>query len=494
TEPTGPKNVGIDDIKDFPVVQVLPDIEDPSTIGPIVLDIPDFEGVRPDTTIDVIQGDYSYTPSEYEEVLLSDLTDEIHRMLGGELVLPEAAWRQIYTRTIENSDNASAVMLDEAANEYAARGWSTPGGVLNKRIREAQQKAQDAKASTNREIFIKRADMEVDTVKFAVAQGIAVEQLYLSVWTTIEGNKIRAVELAVQTAISFLNVQVAVLNAQVAAYQADASVYKTLIEAEVAKLEQYRIEIQLEQLELEADKIRIEAYNSDLKRVATLIEHHNSQVNTVRVRIETEKLAFDAYAIKMQGYLGRVQAYSAEWDGYAAGMRGEVAKTENYKARVQAYGAEVDAYRALIQGEGVRIDAEAKIAQMDIERMNGDIKRYLGQSEAEINRIEAQVNLYDTEIKGYGADVDYFDAQVNQYSADIQGSIANAKASQDTALANAQLYAGQMESIARLNLSASETVAKIEAQITASEFGQFSAHTSKGSSVSKSYSKNCDDG
>ncbi len=469
----------------------LPTISDPADIGTIEFDADPFTGIRPDPLITVDPNNFSYVPEEYTETVLDDVATKILAMLSGGVVISEAAWLQMYNQHIERDEVSSVRAIEEATEGFASRGWSMPGGALNKTILDVQQKTLNARSEANRDLTIKRADMEMDTVKFAVAQGIAAEQIYKEIFIAVEDNKYKAEELEAKIALQFIEVKIALLNAQVALYQADASVYKTHIEAELARLSSFELKLKKESLDLEADTTRVQKYEAELKKLGLAIEAHNAQINTTKERIDYERLELEHFGTKIKTYVEEAKVYGIEWDGYKSAMQGEIAKVDYYKTQIQAYGAELDAYNSVIQGEKTRIESEAIIIQGYIDKMKGDVQRYSIEADAEIKRIGVVAEGFKQETEAYKASIAYYGERVRAYTADTQASITNNKASAEIGLANAQLIAGQLGAITKLHYSAQETIAKIEAQIEASSLGQFNAKTSMNYSSSQRFATDC---
>ena len=244
-------------------------------------------------------------------------------------------------------------------------------------------------------------------------------------------------------------------------------------------------------LTVEVDKARIEAYNSHIRGLTMIVELHNSQVQTVMAEVQIETARIDAYKTRVQAYAEEVRAWGLEWDGYKSAWDGQLAKADIYKTTVDSYASEVAGFASAARVEEIKIDAEARTITLDIERMKSDTARYSSEVQHQAAIVDAQAKTYSSQMDGYRAKSAYESNKVAVYEARLNGDVANARATSSAAIENARIVASQLEAIQRLNLSAYETQAKIDAQIEASRLGQFNSSTSLSSSFNTGYSYDC---
>ncbi|RLC11312.1 MAG: hypothetical protein DRI24_18965 [Deltaproteobacteria bacterium] len=474
-------------------------VPEPPIISDIILpelldlDLPVFDGQMPDGS-DIIapHNTFNFTEEEYNSDVLDKTTSEILRMLDGGVGIPDTTWQLILQQGAEREEQSGSKLVEEATTEWASRGWSAPGGVLNMQIREAQQKVFMARNTLAREVTIKESEMELENLKYAIAQGIALDTMLIGLHNSAQDRGLKAAEIGVRISIDIMNAKISLYNAELAAYQASAMVYKTMIDAEMAKVEIYKAEIEGVTLLLEADKTKIEAYNAYIRGLSMIVELHNSQVQTVLAEVEIEKARIDAYKSRVEAYSEEVRAWGLEWDGYKAAWDGQLSKAGIYKTTVDAYASEVAGYASVAKVEEIKIDAEKSTITLDIERMKSDTARYSSEVNYQSERADATAKTYTAQMAGYSAKAQYDGNKVKVYEARLQGDIANARATSSAAIENARIVASQLEAIQKINASMEETKSNIEAQIQASTIGQFSSRTSFSSSLQTGYSYNCD--
>ena len=481
-------------VPDAPVI-VVPDaplVSDVVVPDPITLDLPTFDGIAPDGS-DIIAPDntFNFTEEEYSSEVLDKTTSEILRMLNGGVGIPDTTWQLILSQGAEREEQAGSKLIEEATIDWAARGWSEPGGGLSKRIREARQSVFTARNTLARDVTTKESQMELDNLKYSIAQGIALDTMLINLHNSAQDRGLRAAEIGVTISIQIMEAKISLYNAELAAYQASVVVFEALINAELAKVEVYKAEIEAAMLTVEVDKARIEAYNAHIRGLTMVVELHNSQVQTVLAQVQIETARIDAYKTRVQAYAEEVRAWGLEWDGYKSAWDGQLAKADIYKTTVDAYASEVAGFASTAKVEEIKIDAEARTITLDIERMKSDTSRYASEVQHQAAIVDAQARSYSSQMDGYRAKSAYDGNKVAVYEARLNGDVANARATSSAAIENARIVASQLEAIQRLNLSAYETQAKIDAQIEASRLGQFNSSTSLSSSFNTGYSYDC---
>jgi hypothetical protein len=144
--------------------------------------------------------------------------------VGGTGIKPEIEdqiWQRARTRELREADRT----IDAARTEFAARGFTLPPGALAGRIMEAQGAASDRASAISRDIAIKQAEMELETVKFAVQQTLQLRvssiQAALEYWRGYLLPEDIAAKKAMAQAdikIKFYNTALEYFNAQIRLY------------------------------------------------------------------------------------------------------------------------------------------------------------------------------------------------------------------------------------------------------------------------------------
>jgi len=488
---------GIDDVTvpDPPDIEPLPDlptVADADLPDLLPLDIPVFAQEFPDATGIVIPSNtFDFVEADYTSDVIDKTTTELMRMLDGELIIPDEVWTQIFEQGADREEVSGAKLITEATDDWAARGWAAPSGVLDKRIREARQSVQNSRNTLARDTTIKRAEHEIESIKYAIAQGVAFETMLIGLHNSIQDRALKAAELSVTIAIQLMNAQIAIYNAELQAYQTAANVFKSLLDAEIVKVEIYKAEIQAASLVIDVDKAKIEAYKAQIEGLNLLVELHNNQIAGINAQVALDKLRVDAFKSQVDVYVAQVGAWSTEWDGYKAATQAETAKAQVFSARAQAYAAEVGGYEAGVRAAAVKVEADAKTIEIDIARMSADATRFAAAVSGQAARAKSIADTYNAQMAGYSASAAFGAAQARAFEAELNASVADAKAAATAGIEGARIAASQADAQSRAIVSAAETTAKIEAQLAASQLGQFSAIASHSASSTDSFSYSC---
>lgn len=95
-------------------------------------------------------------------------------ILYGGTGIPPDVEAQIYSRARSRDTQEARKMRAVAVKQFANRGFSLPAGVLTARLQEVEQEASIASGKTSSEIAIKQAEIQIETIKFAVAEGVKI--------------------------------------------------------------------------------------------------------------------------------------------------------------------------------------------------------------------------------------------------------------------------------------------------------------------------------
>lgn len=158
---------------------VIPDFPGLRDIGALpVLDaivLPTFQGVRPTFSIGTPVNTFGFTAEPYSSALVDKIRSRLTIMVDGQPGLPAAAARQMRDRAYSALDIQGLRAEQEAIEVFASRGWSQPDGVLRRALADAQQNNQNERNKLARDVYMKDVDVAIEDLRFAVAQGIALE-------------------------------------------------------------------------------------------------------------------------------------------------------------------------------------------------------------------------------------------------------------------------------------------------------------------------------
>lgn len=362
---------------------------------------PTFTAEAPDPAL------FDYTEQPYNALLVDEIKTVLQKMYAGETGLPRVVEDALFARAAQRESETAAAATQEAFEEMATRGFTLPNGMLQSKLMQTRQNSQNQKNNLSREVMIQIHNTLIDQLKFGIAQGIALENLWADLYNNIQNRRLQAAQVAVNIAISVYNALVAQYQAQAEVYKIQAEVYATRIQAELAKLQAYSEELRAQQLigqlnqqqvdlyraQLEAIETNVRVYLADIQAYTAKIEGEKLKLDTYRTQIETEqsklsssRLEFDiwngqlsgqelvqrAFQTRAQTYLGNVQAWRTKYEVQIDRQRGEIAAIEAETAR----------FVALVQGLAAKYNAIVQRGQLIVSNNTSKVQKFAAESTA----------------------------------------------------------------------------------------------------------------
>lgn len=182
----------------------------------------------------------------YSSALLHVISNKLTSWIedGGTGLSPtveQAIWeRSKFRQELENDKTYSDIR-----ESYAARGWMFPPGAMIGQMDEARARFERNLTLQNDEIAIAQAELEQKNIQFAIAQGQANEKLImdytLEAWKTdamIFQTYVQEMDALVRREIGIIQATTEANKALSNIYEADASVFKTVLDAILKAFEQ----------------------------------------------------------------------------------------------------------------------------------------------------------------------------------------------------------------------------------------------------------------
>lgn len=448
---------------------VLPDdptLEDITLPSVPTLNLPTFTATLPGFDLTAPSDTFDYTYEAYA-AQLPGLITKVQEMLAGGTGLPDEIWNSLWARARERGDMDAARAIEEATEEWSARGFSLPNGVLDKKIATARQQNQNASSELSREIAIKQADMEVENIRFAVTQGIALESLYAQIHQQAQQLKYEAARYVLEAAVAIFNAQIAYQNAQLQAYVTEAQVYRTRIEAELANVELYKAQLDGQRIVGEINQQAVNLYNAKLQGLLTHIEVYKGQLEGVRTLVDVNKNEIEAFRAGVDAFTAQVQAHAAEIQTYTAKWQGEQIKAQVYGTEVQAFAQRVQAYKTANDSTIAAKDLEIRNNGYLLDKFKAQIQRYSADVDAEAKRIAAGVDVYNGKATLYSAELNAEQARVIADSRQFELALEEAKTDAELELKEAQINIEQLLRILQMEMEQQKTLLSVQAQIAA---------------------------
>src|SRR5690625_326344 len=446
---------------------------------------PEFEGEVPDETID-------FTEEAYSSDLLDRMRDEVSRMLDDGTGMPSVVELMLVDRARTREDREATRIVQQAMEEAAARGFTLPPGHIMRRVQEARQANQDQANAFSREVFVQRRQEEIQNFQFALAQGIAMENMLLQAHLAVQQRAFEFATAVVDLAFRELEAKINVYNAAIQGYQVDAAVYETKLRAEINKLEKYRIQIQAEGLKVDANRAHVEVYQAQLSALETQVNVYRSQVEAARVLAEKNNATVRAYVGLIDGYRAQIEAKKVEWDAWATKVQGQLGRVNAYEAETRAFAARVSAYEAEVRAKALKPEIETRIEELKIRENLARLEGYKAEAGAEASRMQGIATVYGSQAQVYAAEgqIAQFDqaAKDRQYNSLVE---ARHKVAQH-GLAEAQLNVEQVMRSGQLVAQAIDGAARAASQLAAGAMSAVSLSASGSASINEQWSGSLD--
>ncbi len=457
-------------------------------------DLPTFNGTPPVVDFDAPDAVFiNWTEPQYASELYDALHERVKAMMAGGTGLPAAIEDALFARARERDGAETRRAVQEAFDTWAGRGFSMPPGMLVKQVAVVQEQGRLRAAETNRDILIEAAKWEIENLRFAVQQGMALEQLTINLFENTVKRAFEAARFHAESQISLLNARIAVFNAKNEGFRMTVEVYKTALEAALSKLQAYKVAVEAEALKGEINKQKVEVFKARLQAVMANVDIFKALMDGAKVKADAVRAQIESYKADVQVYAERIAAEKVKFDAYESRVKAEMAKADMHESNVRAYAATV-------QGIASKADAKSRVAQIAAEAARVKLAAYEAElrgvtshndasfkklsTEADVLRAQlagweakARANMSETELQarhlesGLRTNLMYAEMKMKHYEATLEKAVKEAQIAMEAAKAigqySAQLAAGAMSAMhisASIGASGSDSVSNSRSQ------------------------------
>ena len=456
-----------------------PEIDMPEMDALEKLNIPDFEfpelptfDAKPPNADGITVPDVfiSWSEPQYKSVVLDDLQAEVRRMMQGGTGLPAAVEDALFARTRERTSVETERAVQEAVDSWASRDFSMPPGMLVKQANVAREQGRLQSAETNREIMIEAAKWEIENLRFAVEQGMALEQITTNLFENMTARLFEAAKFQAEAKIQVFDAQVSLFNAQNAAFDTLAKVYQTKLDGAISKLTAYKTAIEGQAALGQINQQKVDVFKAKLDAVQSNVEVYKAVMTGAKTRADVIKNQFDAYRSDVQAYSEQISAEKVKFDAYESRVKAESAKTDILDSQARAYASTVQAVasKADIKVKGAQLKMDA--ARTKVTKYLADVDGFKARLDAGLAEVQYVTSAYTAQVEGWKAgasasvaesevqsrfadmnartNIAYSEMQISEYTAKMSDSVQQAQIALESAKAmgqyTAQLAAGAM--------------------------------------------------
>lgn len=482
-----------------PPLQALDDIAIPAFVFP---SLPSFNEMPPEFNVAPPVTILQWSEPPYESEILDQVKSRLSLMLAGGTGLPPAIEAALFDRARGREDVLALKSEQDAFDTFAARGFSMPPGMLVKQVQAVQEENRLKTSAINRDILIKATDVEIENIRFAVTQGIALEQLLMNLFNNVVNRAFEAAKFRVEADIRLYDALVGAFNARQTAYQVAAQVYEIGIRGELAKLEAYKVQMEGLKIRGELNQQKVAIFNALVEAVKNRIQAYTARVEGAKAQADVVRANIEGYRVDVQAYGARLDAQKTVFDAYEASVRAETALAQGNEAAARAFAA-------TIQAQEARANVKIAVIRAKIEALQASVQKYAALLQAEQSRIGAQRDAIQATAAAYGAEMQRYTAEIGKDTATRQLDITRQESNLRNALAyyeiNVKEYDAQMTRLieaAKVQEAALDSAGRSAAQLAAGAMaainvgaslsGSAGVSDSFSNSVSKSYNFNYD--
>ena len=422
--------------------------------------------------------------------VLVNLVPRLGELLSGSSTgLSNDVAELLRSRAFAAEDKQAIQAEQEVIVDWLSRGFTLPGGALETRLLAVRQANRDKKAQLNRDLWIEEAKQEIENLRWAIQQGIAYEGMHKDSILKLYGLCGQLAEQSVNAQLKLVEAAVEIYKAKMQMWQIQFSVIKDEIQIELAKVEVFKAELEGQRLVSQLNQQVVDVYKARLEAVQQSVMIYKARIDAANGILQGELGKLEYATKRIQIYTAEVSAYEAEWRAYGESVRGELGKAELYKALVQAYAARVDAY-------GRSVDAAKTKASLSLEGLNSEIKawealteKYKTELQSETVRVESLAKTYDSTVRAFAVKGQSEDSYVNTELKKLEYLLNVDKFNADLKMKEAELEQTKTLELAKMTVSAMDSVARTGSQLSGSAMSAMNVGASLSSGSSSTYSE-----
>lgn len=480
TFPTAPVNV-------LPTVPTLQTLNLPTLD---VINLPSFTQAVPVPDLVIPGQTFAFSETIYSSQLLTDVSTELLSRLSGSTGIDPNVENQIWDRARNRESLNATRSREELDFDNAQTGFSRPSGSMFAAQQRLAQDTQNKIADLSREIAIKQADLEQSNFQNTVGNIISLENILIQNNNVFQQRAFDTAKFVQQVAIDLFNAKAAAFNLEVEGYKLYELEFRSILAAELSKLEVFKGELDSQKLVNEINQSDIALYTAQLQAIQTTINTFKIEVDAVVSQLQGENTKVQNFKALVDAFSSEVGAKRDEFQAYGIAVDAEGKKFDVYDSQVKAFVSRVQAYGSGAEALKTVTDVDIETEKIRLQAHLASLDLFSKDVQSEVAGYQTRTELFRAEAAIFGATLDgkKIEASINKENIDNRISLARAQA--DISLQNAQINLKNVESANSLTLNAIQSGATVNAQLSASALSGIQLGANLSDQFQNSFSEN----
>lgn len=447
---------------------------------------PAFDGNPPDPA------DFQFVSQDYVWELGEKIKESALAQMDGKTGLPPAVEAALYERAREREMETGDRLVQQASEEWAAKGHRAPAGPLARRVDMARFDAAKKVSELAREQYIEGWRIQIEQYRNGLATALAYEQMSMQLFAQAEERRFQALRMKLDLTLSVYNALISKYNADAGVFQVQAQVYRDRIGAELAKVQVYAEQLRAAQLIGELNQQDVQIFAERLRSLQINAEIYAARVRGYEARFSAINSQVAVYRTQLESNQTLANIYESDVRAFSEMIRANNGREERFRTKGEIYSKKIDAWRTTYEGqlEGYKAEVEKARLTRDIYTSNTD--RLQAWATAESGRIRALTDKYQAIAAEIGSRSEAERAKYALALSLAEASITRMKAAADILMKNGEINIQSGLTAANLMLrakeTASNTLAQLAAGMTSAANVNASISDSSGSSLSYNFS------
>ncbi len=352
--------------------------------------------------------------------------------------LPDSVVSALFNKPRERLAKETKRAIQEATSRWASRGFSLPSGVLDKQINAILDDENAKVSELNAEIFVQATKEQMEQLRFAITQGLALEQHTFNIFDNMVKRLFEVARYNAEAQFKLYDYYVQIFNANNDSYKMAVEVYNSKVQ-NILGIYKTKLDAQSAISGLNAQLL--EVYKAKLQGVQMNAEAFKTLMSGASIKMDAIKTQIEAYRTDLQAYSEALNGEKMKFELYKTRLDGENIKTEIGKTQAQIYAAQMDAYKTQVDSENKKLEAYDTLVKGELAKA----QIYDTQVKAYAERLRAYQAQGDLGIKQIQIKTDLAKAYLSKYSAELDGYKANLQANLQLVQTNAEHFRTAVE-------------------------------------------------